>query len=568
MNDSRRPPICIDLAGLLVLGGVLVTAVAVRWPYLQLVPVITDEAFEVQAALSMLGGRFIWFGPFDPTTGPLITWLLALAFRLFGVGPYVPRLVMLVLGAATAGLAFGLGRSFAADWARVSSAPKTAAREERPANVRGLLAGGVAGLLMACNPVHTLVNSHVAWSNSATPLFVAAALLVLHAAMRRANGWLLVVGGLLVGLALQTHISVLVVLPGLVVWFLARRDVLSWLRRPWPYLAVGAALLGYGNMIVYNLVSAGGALANVQLHTYAWESNPTLATYVQNMGVLIANAARTLSGQVPRVDDPLAGVVMGLTLAWLAGALIYSLVRRETMPVLVILSTVLIMPYFNKRYEGLLSQRYIAFLLPLCFAVMGWLLSDLVSRVSRHLWQQPSTGAVQARGLHYGWLGVGGALLLAGLVLAAYPVRNTLAYYAAETKVGRDNRVTLALAHYLDVSLPEGTEVLVSSGLKDKEEGGGYRFVRAVDYYLSLNEVSHRVLDFPVLGEELEASQAAGRPVWLVLTQEEYKELALRFPPLAALGMPGRLQPVTARPDAGAGPPALPNGALVVELVR
>jgi hypothetical protein len=137
------------------------------------------------------------------------------------------------------------------------------------------------------------------------------------------------------------------------------------------------------------------------------------------------------------------------------------------------------------------------------------------------------------------------AMVIVLAALAIYPVRNLAAHYAVETKAGRDNHVTLALTRYLEEALPEGTALYVSSQLKDKEEGGGYRFLRAVYYYLSVREVAHRVLDPPDLASVLAA--APGQPAWLVLTQPDYDELT-------AAGV--QLEIVTEAP-------ALPNRAFV-----
>ena len=546
LTGSRfAKPVRSRLPDLLIVAGLMAVAAAVRLPYLQLVPVISDEAFEVLAAQGIVGGKFIWFGPFDPTTGPLVTWLLALAVWLFGSSAYLARAVTLAFGVLTVGLVYLLGWSLASGQTTTDIASRSEAELTTVAVWQGRIAGLVAGLLLAFNPVHTIVNSHIAWSNSVTPVFATATFLALHAAVRRGDGWLLVLGGFLYGLALQTHISMLVVIPGLLIWFLARREVLAWLRRPWPYLAAAAAALGYGNMIVYNVMSRGGLLADAQLHTYAWEPNPTLISYLDRLASLLTNLGQTIGGQVPRVADPLFGLAIGLLAAWLLAALVYTVWRGEWLPVLVLASTALVMPYFNKRYDGLLSQRYTAFLLPLCFAAMGALAAEVVG-----LWRRArrSTGQVAEAGNVTGeaWRKQSVAALVLVLmgITVIYPVRNTLAYYSAETLAGRDNRLTLEFTDYLKTSLPPGTALYVSSGLQDKAEGPGYRFLRAIYYYLTMEGVEHRVLDLPDIAAELEA--APGQRTWLVLTANDYQTLEQRF----------KLESIV-------GGPAVPNGGYV-----
>ena len=483
----RLPEWGLDL---LLGGGLLALAVAIRLPYLQLVPVLSDEAFEVLAALPVLRGEWLLFGPVNPTAGPLVTYLMALGFWLFGPGVNLPRAVMMLIGVLTVGATYLLGRSMG-----------------------GRKAGFIAGLLLALSPVHTIVNSHVAWSNSATPLFMTLTFAALHTAVRREKGWLLVVGGLLYGLSLQTHVSVVVVAPGLLVWFLARRDILTRLRRPWPYLAALAALLGYGNMIAYNLLTAGGSLADFENHTYAWVSEPSWASYWANLKLMVEAVSRTMAGRVPRIDDPLGGLMTLLFVIWLVGALIYTLFKREWLPVLVILSSTLIMPYFNQRFEDLLAQRYTAFLLPLCFSAMGMAAAHGIDRLWRGRWPLPRI------------LAVGGMVLV--VILAAYPLRNLFTYYAVETDAGRDNTLTLSMTESLRDSLPPGTPLYVSRAVKGVRRDGGYRYLRAMYYYLTLAGVEHWVLDFPDLEARLEAER--DREVWLMLPPGDYEALAADY---------------------------------------
>jgi hypothetical protein len=299
-------------------------------------------------------------------------------------------------------------------------------------------------------------------------------------------------------------------------------------------------------MIVYNIMSRGGLLADAQLHTYAWEPNPTLISYLDRLASLLTNLGQTIGGQVPRVADPLFGLAIWLLAAWLLAALVYTVWRGEWLPVLVLASTALVMPYFNKRYDGLLSQRYTAFLLPLCLAAMGVLAGEAVGlwRKAGRSAERVATGAGQAgRQARTRQLVAG---LVAGLMLivAIYPVRNTLAYYSAETQVGRDNRLTLAFTGYVKTSLPPGTALYVSSGLRDKADGPGYRFLRAIYYYLTMEGVQHRVLDLPDIAAALEA--APDQAAWLVLTADDYLALEQRF----------GLEPIV-------GGPAVPNGGYV-----
>lgn len=505
---SSRSDAPVSKTELLLIAGLLLAATAVRLPYLQLIPMVTDEAFEVLAALEVYHGDWILFGPVNPTAGPLVTYLLAVAFWLGGPGAYLPRIVILVLGVLTVMATYWLGRAWG-----------------------GPRAGLIAGALLACSPIHILVNSHIAWSNSATPLFATLTWIILHHALERNTIWLWVAGGFCFGLALQTHISMAAAIPGLLVWFLARRDVLAWLRRPGPYLATGAALLGYGNMIAYHLMSGGAGLAHFQTHDYAWVSHPTWATYWTNLTTMVKAVAGTIGAQVPRIESPWGPIVAGVLVAWCVLALLDAAWRGERMPVLIVLSTVLVMPYFNKRYEGLLSQRYTAFLLPLVYAAMGMAFARITDR-----WRQ----AWRRLRLAY----VGSMLLAGGLILL--PLSHAWSYYEAERRAGRDNTLTLTMTRFLRDHLPAGTPLYLSSNLKGAARGdGGYRYLRALYYYLTLEGINHQVLDLPQIVEQMEAERSPEQ--WLLLAADDCQSLAGRFP----------LEPV---PDS---PPILNEGCLV-----
>jgi 4-amino-4-deoxy-L-arabinose transferase-like glycosyltransferase len=520
----------------LLLAGLLLVAAAVRLPYLQLVPIITDEAFEVLSALPILHGQWPVFGPINPTFGPLVTYVLAAAFWLFGTNTDLPRLLFLLFGIITVGATYWLGRSMG-----------------------GRLAGLIGAVLLAFCPVHVLVNSHVAWSNSASPLLATLAFAALHSALRchplhprqdagtpgsaetgdpsrprrepARGGFLLVLGGLFYGLALQTHVSLIVAAPGLVAWFLARRDIAKWLRRPWPYVAAGAALAAYSNMLAYHLISGGAAIADFQQHDYAWVSDPTLGVYWNNVRAMIQAVGQNLGGQVPRIQVPGGGLVMLLLLAWYLVAMLGAPRTGQWMPLLVTLSAVLILPYFNQSYKDLFHQRYTAFLLPLSFAAMG-----LAAARALVWWGRLAWPAARAR------LGLG---LLALLLLAACPLRATLAHYAVETAAGRDNRPMMAMVAFIEDSLPAGTPLYLSPNLQIERGDGGFRYLRAVYYYLTLKGVEHWVLDLPDMATRLDAAGSTG--AWLLLRPAEVEQLSQQFA-------------LQALKDA----PRVPNGSLLV----
>ena len=102
------------------------------------------------------------------------------------------------------------------------------------------------------------MNSHVAWGNCVTPLFTTTAGWLLARAARlgdaptglsRTGGLLLVLACAAFGLALQTHPSVAVLLPGVGLYIVWQRR--RWLLSPWPYLGAATLLAAQAPTLLY-----------------------------------------------------------------------------------------------------------------------------------------------------------------------------------------------------------------------------------------------------------------------------------------------------------------------------
>src|SRR5262249_22278536 len=125
---------------------------------------------------------------------------------------------------------------------------------------------------------------------------------------------LLVPVGLLIGLALQTHLSVIALLPGLALYALWRGPRL--MRTPWPYLAVLGVVLGYLNMIVYNLLNDFWSFRHARSlqEGYTGGRATDLDYYLGNLGGLVQSLSRLLSGTIDGPDSPARFVYGGLAL--------------------------------------------------------------------------------------------------------------------------------------------------------------------------------------------------------------------------------------------------------------
>src|SRR5439155_5592280 len=156
------------------------------------------------------------------------------------------------------------------------------------------------------------------WQNSTTPLYTTLCLWALARALNRASagcgswgsgGRWLVLAGFLYGLALQTHVGVIVLAPALLVALLwARHARRAWrlLCAPWPYAGVAAALVGYGPVLAYNLRTGLSGVQRARMSRgYAYETNPRWATYRHNLGNLLGELARDLSNPFRLPERPL-----------------------------------------------------------------------------------------------------------------------------------------------------------------------------------------------------------------------------------------------------------------------
>jgi 4-amino-4-deoxy-L-arabinose transferase-like glycosyltransferase len=119
--------------------------------------------------------------------------------------------------------------------------------------------GLLAATLLAVSPVHILVNSRIVWPSSIAPLFTTAGLWLLARATRRAERRSFAAAGLVLGFALQTHPSVVGLLPGVAAWVVWRARPLLCSR--WGALAILLGGLGCSNLIAYNLMTGFGSVS-------------------------------------------------------------------------------------------------------------------------------------------------------------------------------------------------------------------------------------------------------------------------------------------------------------------
>lgn len=450
----------MDRRAVVLLAAVLLVALGLRLPNLQLVPHLTDETGEVLFAhdIAFAGARPLTHT--DAYNGPLWPYLLALVFRLAGPSLALPRLFTLALGLGTVALTFGLAWLLALPPRRV-------------------VAAGVAGALMATSFSHVLVGSRVAWSNSTTPFWTTLVALALLRAARRHRGPGLVLSGVLGGLALHTHPSVSLFLAALAIWFVLDGTRRAWLRTPWPWLAVGAALAAYSPVIIYNAATGFDSLAQARASTNAAGGSP-LVGWLVGLPALIAQLGRAMVGGFTLDGHDPAWTIVGLTYVAVVGAAALRLARLadlptgRRLPLVALLVVGLGLPLFNRNWQGFLETRYLADLLPPLYAAVGV--------VAAHEWARRE-----------GWRRAAVVILVA--VLVALPAWRIVTYQREALAESYDNRRLLtmvAATKAMTASEPgpfAAPRVFVDIDLKQVRWRAGGNPRRAIEYLLTLGGV-------------------------------------------------------------------------------
>ena len=443
--------------------GIVALGAAVRWPNLWLIPTITDETGEALRAIAIYRGEIAPLTNVDGYIGAFWNYALAAGFWTFGLSPWLPRLFVFVAGVLTVGAAYWLGRELG-----------------------GRVGGVAAGLFMAACSTHALVNSHVGWSHSTTPLWATLGLACLaRAAYGRGMGvnpgpWL-VASGLLLGLAVQTHVTALLLIPGAGLALLIAQPRL--LRTRWMALAVLTFLIATANLLVYNVETGGGSLlaGRSKLAGYTGEEDGFDADdYVGNVWRLTLALSWVLSGAVEKrrfVNETLAHPLLLLYLGVTVGGLLWAARRRRWLPLLAVAPYLLILPVLNPKYEPMLNGRYLVPALPLMFAGIGLATADL-QRALRSRWSGLAP-----------MLGVGLAVVVAGLAL--YPLVPMQRY----VQTARTNHAIFAAYETVLAHREPGEVVLVDYGLDGVFFMAAGSAFKSMELLLSASDVPYAVIE-------------------------------------------------------------------------
>lgn len=327
-------------------------AIAARLPHFTTIPIISDESREVLWALDIARGAHFPLVATDAYDGPLFAYSLALLFRVFGVSSELPRVYVLVVGALTVVTTYWLGKQWA-----------------------NRFVGIITALLMLTAGTHIFVNSHLAWSNSTTPLYTTLTLLAFTRALssRSTRAWL--VTGALYGLALHTHPSVIMLAPAFALTLLANSQTRAQMKTRAPYLALIVCLVAYSPVLWHNALYWGTARASIATaarREYAFGLPESVGEYTQRLALHAGEMARAVASDfnpetLSTIFPPLTwaivfALLIGLLLAWK---------RKNYLPLFAFGSTLALLALLNKRAYFPYDTRYFAFLLPIAYVAMG-----------------------------------------------------------------------------------------------------------------------------------------------------------------------------------------------------
>jgi 4-amino-4-deoxy-L-arabinose transferase-like glycosyltransferase len=368
----------------------------------------------------------------------------------------LPRALTLLVGLATVVATIWLGRELALrigrpDWAN--------------------LVGLGAALLLATSSFHAVVSSRIAWSHALTPLAMTLALVYLLRWERTRGRRDLAGAGLLYGVAVHTHPTMLAVAPGLGIWALLQGRAVVGSRAGWAGVAL--FLLANLPLFAFNLLSGLGsvaAAAQVQ-SAYAGGAPTSVGGYLSNLGALLTSVPLLLCGDIGErrgamlaLDDPLPFVYAGL---FLVGSMV-TLRQRLLLPVLLMVSAGLVLPLFNGKYEPLFNGRYLAPLLPLAFALTVIGVLGLVELVP----------ATRPRATLVAWLVVGLGVIA--------PLFSWNGYLNAALRDGPNNR-ELNRAIEIVAAMSPRRPVLVDASLSGTRQSTGREGTGVLEYLLILD---------------------------------------------------------------------------------
>ncbi len=413
-------------------------ALVLRLPYLMQYPVFRfDELGEDLRAYAIAKLGFTPLTSNAPFIGALYNYLAALSYLILNsVSAF--RLLVAITGVLTIPLLYATSL-------RLTKSRSTSL---------------LAAILLAFSPMHILVSSHVAWSASLMPLLLLAAVYAFIVALESSKRKYWIISGVFLGLALQSHPSVLASYAGLLLalYLLLGRGFLSDLRHNFKYVIAGF-LAGYVNMVIYNVAVPLGSV------TYAFHakwtglsSGLTLSTYLRRLSFLVVEFASGLAAGVPVItlpyllSTPAFYAVIALAISLVAYGSVKSKLARALVTYLAV--SFLILAVGTKGVMTLnpfgfaWGPHYLQQLLPLTYLLTAESVRAIYVWVSRRLRRRHVSIA---------------AVVAVALLLTGWPFTNLIGVYKYMSTNGFTNEVFLSTVR--SIKLSYGTEIPLFVGV-------------------------------------------------------------------------------------------------------
>ena len=441
-------------------------AMAVRLPYLTLVPRFQDEGVDVLWALDIATGKRLPSTGADPYYGPLFSYIVALLFRLLGRDVVWPRALAAVFGALTVSATYYLGRI-----------------------TGGRRVGLLASLLVLGSRSLIAVSSHFGWSNSLSPFFATATLLAWCEAYRTRRARWLVAAGLLSALTIQTHPISATIVVAIGVWMLVPSGLLSRAKPSRVAFAIAACLLAYAP-VLWPIVTRDVSIIGVgQARSYAFVPAASFSIYLARLarlchvvwlatfsGVPPYGSVTTLGGVGIDAAAAMSGPWAGWSTSIAVGGLLVLggiCMRRRIQRILgvVLLVSLALIPLVIQAFPA----RYINYLLPIVFIgvaeTAAWIASRLHARVAPL--RRVATAPVAAVA-----------------VVAMLPLLSLDGYYRELSRVGGSNAAFLDLPRVLQQNdaCQVGVVLEVTPEVSPPRENTWSYFNReAIEYVLTMS---------------------------------------------------------------------------------
>lgn len=463
-----------------LIAALLVTAaLALRLPNLLQVPVFDDEGLEVLWGLDIAQGRIYPLNTgVNHYYGPLFPYLMATLFRMFGVHLEIPRMTVAITGALTVGLSYGLGRLLYDRWAGIIG----------------------AALALGC-PALILESSHHGQSSSLAPFFVTAALTGLVSATERKNDWMFALSGLAAALAIQTHPTSGVVILGIALWWMTRKDLRTRSYVSGVLVTLAFFMLG---MIPQAAIMLGNRFHNVS-ETITVTIDP--GQYGLRLIGWLKVAGYQFAGEIAPATFVTRSYAIAVETIFITSVAVNWRLGRLLLP-LVFASSALLLPIFIDTIQ----PRYFLYLFPVAFVCVGIAFSAAVPSI----WTAASNLAVRRVAQ--------GAILVLVALMIVIPMVSLFQYYDDAKAKGETNAVYFRLLQTLRQENACGTQLMIEDTPADYSSPASVQkwyALHAIDYLLTLEQCPHQLVTLDQIRHTAKSSTT-----WLITSEASAAMLA------------------------------------------